>query len=205
MDMSYFDLSSAELIAEDEDTVSLFKLWDSNTKDLFLFEYPNGEREYAQVEISDTYTAAWSQREGPLYVFKDGEFHTKLDLKVWNALPLDRGYLVLNYGTHQDLIFAIYSLTNNEMVLQRKVTMARGLEATPNERYVATWRLTDATVYIYDVEEASEAGRFCTSDTEAVNVNLYGRVQNGEQVFEIEDNTSNTTIGYITIDGTFSS
>lgn len=204
MNMPDFDLSDADFLAREENTISLLKLWDSDTKDLFLFEYPDEEREYAQVETSDTYIAAWSQRGGPLYVFKDGELYTKLDLKVWNALPLDRGYVVFDYGTHQDLILAIYSLTDNEMTLQRKVTVARGLEATPNERYIATWRLTDATVYIYDVEDASEVGRFCTRDTDAVNVNLYGQVQDGEQVFEIEDSTSNTTIGYLTVDGTFS-
>lgn len=45
MDIPDFDLSDADIIAREEGTVSLFKLWESNTEDLFLFEYPNKEGE----------------------------------------------------------------------------------------------------------------------------------------------------------------
>lgn len=162
------------------------------------------KRKSTQVETSDTYIVAWPQRGEPLYVFEDGEIRTKLDLKVWNALPLNRGYVVFEHGISENLILSVYSLPNDKMVLQRRIGSARGLEATPNERYVATWRITDATVYVYDVEDASESGRFCTRNTDVLNVNLYGKIRNGKQVFEIEDNTSNTVVGCVTVDGTLS-
>lgn len=200
MDIPDSRLSDLDFIAGNEGTVRLFKVWG----DLFLFEYPDKEKEYAQVETSDTYIVAWPQRGEPLYVFEDGEIRTKLDLKVWNALPLNRGYVVFEHGISENLILSVYSLPNDKMVLQRRIGSARGLEATPNERYVATWRITDATVYVYDVEDASESGRFCTRNTDALNVNLYGKIRNGKQVFEIEDNTSNTVVGCVTVDGTLS-
>jgi hypothetical protein len=191
-----------EVIAGEEDAVQLKGEIEVQVP-YYELVYPNGETEFGSAEVGDTHTVAWSGKDGPLYVFEDEQLVTTLELKVWNALPTKRGYIAIIHGIHQDAIFSIHSIDSSEMVLQRKVGVARGLAATPDERYIATWRLSDETVYIYDVVEEAEAGRFQTGQLDAGNINLYGRRRDEQEVFEIEDKTADEMVGLITVDGDF--
>lgn len=121
----------------------------------------------------------------------------------------DLGYTADTSGEHREQVFSLVA-PDGETVLQRVVEVARAPTFTPEGNYVAFWRLTDDTIYCYDVLEAADAGRFDTDELRtsddvgrAVNIGVEGVEYQGEPAFELSDTYGGNEeiLGYITPTG----
>ena len=117
----------------------------------------------------------------------------------------DTGYIAFHSGEHQENIFNLVTW-EGETVLQRVVEVARRPTFTPNGDYVAFWRLSDETIYCYDVEDAMDTGRFQTTDLRdrrevgrAVNIGVEGVTYQSNPAFKVSDTygNNNELLGYI--------
>jgi hypothetical protein len=69
---------------------------------------------------------------------------------------------------------------------------------------VAHWRLTDSTVYCYDLETKSKSGQFDTDQVPGTNIGVKGVDYEGKPAFEISDTTGqgeDEVVAYISPQG----
>ncbi|MDF9746294.1 hypothetical protein [Natrinema salsiterrestre] len=178
--------------------------------------FPDGSTEWAETIQVGKCTVAATTGENVVAVFVDGELSFTIDEYVQVLSPLNRsievsetGYIAYHTGEHQEKIFNLVTW-EGETVLQRVVEVARRPSFTPNGNYVAFWRLSDKTIYCYDVEDAMDAGRFQTTDIRdhsevgrAVNIGVEGVTYQGDPAFKVTDTYGgdDELLGYISPTG----
>lgn len=178
--------------------------------------FPDGSTEWTETIHEGKCTVAATTGENAVAVFVDGELSFTIEEHVLVLSPLtrsiavsDTGYIAYHSGEHQENVFNLVTW-EGETVLQRMVEVARRPTFTPNGDYVAFWRLSDETIYCYDVENAVDTGRFQTTDLRdwrevgrTVNIGVEGVTYQGNPAFKVIDTYrgKDEPLGYISPTG----
>jgi hypothetical protein len=159
--------------------------------------YSNG-----QTEMVNTYSVGECTIAAPMFgegntiaVFVGEELSFTIDEYVKLLNPLSRcfaisseGYISYISGEQREKVFNVVNW-DGEPIIQRIVEVARSPSFTPDGRYVAYWRLTDHTVYCYDMNTESDSGQFDTEQIRETNIGVEGVNYAGQPAFRISDTT----------------
>lgn len=189
-------------------TANTYQLQDSGHGKELVF--PDGTSDYASTTSAGNCTVAAAQGRDTIVVFVDGEVSFTIDEYVKRLSPLSRsiavsstGYIAYQSGEHRENVFNLQKW-DGESVIQRISEVARTPSFTPDGDYVAYWRLTDNTIYCYDVEGAADSGQFDTDQLPGTNIGVEGVEYDGEPAFAVYDTEGrgeDELVGYISPSG----
>jgi hypothetical protein len=172
--------------------------------------FPDGHTERAHTHSVGDCTVAASTEGETIAVFVDGGLSFTVDEYVKTLSPLSRSfaisqqdYLAYISGEHQENVLNVLTW-EGDPVVQRVVDVSRTPSFTPNGQYVAHWRLTDSTVYCYDLQTKSKSGQFDTDQVPGTNIGVKGVDYEGQPAFEISDTTGqgeDEVVAYISPQG----
>lgn len=178
--------------------------------DEFQLGFPDGQTERASVHSVGDCAVAATRGGDTIAVFVDAELVFTIDEYIKVLSPLsrtfaisERGHLAYVAGEHRENVLHVRQW-DGEHVLQRVVDVSRPPSFTPDGQYVGHWRLTDHTVYIYDLETGQKSGSFGTDDVPGTNIGVTGVEYDGQPAFEITDTTGKGTdnvVAYLSPEG----
>lgn len=155
--------------------------------------FPDGTSDHASTTSEGNCTVAAAGNKNTIVVFVDGEVSFTIDEYVKCLSPLSRaiavssaGYIAYHSGEHREKVFNLQTW-DGESVIQRISEVARTPSFTPDGDYVAYWRLTDHTIYCYDVKAAADSGQFDTNQLSGTNIGVEGVKYEGESAFAVYD------------------
>lgn len=167
-------------------TANTYQLRDSRHGKELVF--PDGTSDNADTTSAGNCTVAAAR--DTIVVFVDGEVSFTIDDErvspLWSIAVSSAGYLAYHSGESGESVFNLQTW-DGEAVIQRITGGARTPSFTPDGDYVAYWRLTDNTIYCYDVEAASDSGQFDTDQLSGTNVVVEGVTYDGNPAFAISD------------------
>lgn len=172
--------------------------------------FPDGHTERARSHSVGGCTIVASATSGTIAVFVDDELSFTIDDHVQILSPLsrsfaisDQGHIAFISGEHHENVLNVLTW-DGDPVLQRVVDVSRKPSFTPDGRYVAHWRLTDHTVYCFDLESRQKSGEFDTDQVPGTNMGVTGVTYEGQPAFEITNTTGpgeDDVVAYITPTG----
>lgn len=172
-------------------TANTYQLRDSGHGKELVF--PDGTSDHASTTSAGNCTVAAAQGRDTIVVFVDGEVSFTIDEYVKRLSPLSRsiavssaGYLAYHSGEHREKVFNLQTW-DGEAVIQRISEVARTPSFTPDGDYVAYWRLTDNTIYCYDVKAGTDSGQFDTDPLSGTNIGVEGVTYDGNPAFAVYD------------------
>lgn len=153
--------------------------------------FPDGTSDHVSTTSEGPCTVAAPRNRDIIVVFVDGGFSFTIEEYVKRLSPLSRsiavssaGYLAYHSGEHRENVFNLQTW-DGESVIQRISEVARTPSFTPDGDYVAYWRLTDNTIYCYDVEAAADSGQFDTDHLSGTNIGVEGVRYESEPAFAV--------------------